>query len=238
VRGFAKCFYRLRISDKHLFFCYGPSSSWTSFSALTSTASTSVVQYLSCQLDLFASLCRDRNYDVITFLTANFLSSADTFMLMQDDKLPHLLRGKLVKYFLHSAVNVGDNVNVLSQTPLSFAWTRLSKEPYGDAIKDKSLALCGGRLAWFEALCAWILSEVRQAFSLDLSSTEYNSFLVEVLTLCHQLTLFGYYAAPDDISNLVPALVHLLDGLDDVPTRAHGVNQSSEFLGIWRANDR
>lgn len=241
TRTFAKCFFRLRYEKQELFVKYVTASEWLSVTRMHAEPDATmegILDYFQCQLDLFSSLCRDRNYDVIQFFSGNFISAADTFALMQDVRIPDALRGKLVKYYLHSAVNVGDNVDVLSQTPLSFAWVRCKKEPFADAITDRTLALCNARMLAFPELCAWILREVTLASSLDLSAVDRNGFLLELMTLCHQLVLFGYYAAPADISNLMPALVCLLDGLDDVLSRARGSYSNNDYHKLWLESDR
>mmetsp|Transcript_19552 Transcript_19552/g.58269 ORF Transcript_19552/g.58269 Transcript_19552/m.58269 type:complete len:2305 (+) Transcript_19552:63-6977(+) len=190
------------------------------------TTSSPEYLFLQGQLDLFGVLCNGRNAKNIVLITEDkgYLTWRECFNSVQDRGLPWSLRSKYVELMTYLFVDVGDNIDVLSEIQLSFGWNELlatGGEPYHDAADDPTTSLSGAKLPFFEPLSQWIQGVLR---SLDgkmiAQDLPLNLFLVEVLKLLGDLIRFGYYVHKTHIAELMEPLLSMLDGSNDLPERA------------------
>lgn len=98
-------------------------------SAMDEDDRTSAPEYLFLQgqLDLFGTLCKGRNRHNIDLITQKlrYLTWDECFICSRDPQLPKSLRAKYVELIVNLFVDVGDNVDILSEVQLSYSWDEL-----------------------------------------------------------------------------------------------------------------
>lgn len=148
-------------------------------------------------------------------------------MCAQDDHLPKSLRAKYVALMSNLFVDVGDNVDILENVELTYAWDKLTATPNRAAMQERTVALSGAKMDYFPELSKWLIGFLDKYPSMVASDRPTNMLLAEVLNLCTFLVKFGYFIAPDDIKNLMRPLGGLVNGLNDLPQDGKKVlNQS------------
>ena len=135
------------------------------------------------------------------------------------NKLPQSLRSIYVDIMVSMFVDVGQNRDVLSEVDLSFDWDKLTVAADDAAADDQTMALSGARFEHFPELKRWIfqvLDGTKAMIHTDtLDGQPKNRMLRSVLNLLHYLIVFGYYADPKDIVELMNPLKGVINGTND-----------------------
>jgi inositol 1,4,5-triphosphate receptor type 1 len=177
-------------------------------------------RFLERQLRLFGELCLQRCEDAIDIITKekNYLTWEVSFFAAQDSQLPYPLRAMFVDLMTNLFIDVDPNVDIFAEVKLAYAWDKLASNPWASAAADKTQSITGSRMPFFEQLSEWIFEFVGLHTTLGADEPDQNRLIAAVLTLLRNLVLFGYYASPDDIIQLMQPLIELLSGRTDVPT--------------------
>ncbi|EGD74759.1 inositol 1,4,5-trisphosphate receptor type 3 [Salpingoeca rosetta] len=216
-------------------------------SAMDEKDDTSTPEYLFLdrQLELFGKLCLGRNDSSIDIIAnqKKYLTWRECYLCVTSDRLPKSLRAKYVALMIHLFIDVGDNRDVLDSTTLSYSWDDLKPDPYKDAAEDRTTAITGARFLEFAKIHNWMHGYLAKQTDIVATDKANNKLLSEVLNLLHHLVVFGYYAAPEDIVELMKPLSSVADGRND--RYAHpskpGVTDSerrAQVLKEWRSNGR
>lgn len=192
-------------------------------------------------------MCRAHCWQILTrcqLITEEleYLTWRECFSCAQNKALPKSLRATYTSLMVNLFIDVGDNIDVLDETQLAYAWEKLKPHPYIDAQKDRTQSLSGARLSFFPQLSTWIQSVLNEQTSMVAMDRPANLLLARVLDLLYHLVVFGYYIDPEDIELLMNPLRNLADGRNDRFSKEKLVSfteeHKEEFLSHWRGATR
>ena len=167
------------------------------------------------------------------------------------NRLPQSLRSIYVDIIVSMFVDVGENRDVLSEVDLSFNWDTLSTAANDAAANDQTMALSGAKFQHFPELKKWIYSVLNNTEAMvHVDSQEgqpKNKLLCSVLSLLHTLIVFGYYADPTDIMEMMVPLKGVINGTNDFRdtkqrqqqnARGEGGQQTGSGYAKWLGSAR
>lgn len=178
-------------------------------------------QYFCAQISLYGNLSLERNERAIKVITEdlNHMSWATSFHCLKDSHLPQSLRRRICDSISSLFVDVGANVNILAEVKLCWAWDEVSNlTESGQALQFPSCtSITGAKLPFFNELFDWIIEFIQEENAkVYASKRETNNLLASILKLIDHLVTFGYVFSPPVVSRIVPILVELLNGVDDL----------------------
>jgi hypothetical protein len=134
-------------------------------------------------------------------------------------RLPQSLRAMYVALIRRLFVDVGTNRDVLTDLELTFDWNSVTTTYFSEAGVNQRVALSGATFDQFPVLKRWVKSVLDGTTSMvhedQFQGKPRNLFLAAVLKLLHSLIVFGYYADPADVTDLMGPLKGVLDGRND-----------------------
>ncbi|KAL5022859.1 hypothetical protein ScPMuIL_002014, partial [Solemya velum] len=172
--------------------------------------------YLLHQLDLYKGLCHGRNDYAINIITKElrYLTWEETFLSLRSDILPDAIRAKYCDLTTSLFVDVGNNYSVLDHPNICFVYDYVGSK---DEEKSQGDFVVKELVAIFPVLRDWIAEFLQDNKCMVASDIGHNMLIEQVLRLLYHLVKFGYYLDSEDVQQLLPALLSLLDGRHDFP---------------------
>ncbi|KAK7504550.1 hypothetical protein BaRGS_00004036, partial [Batillaria attramentaria] len=160
--------------------------------------------FLLHQLDLYKALCFGRNDYAINIITKElrYLTWEETFLSLRSDILPDAIRAKYCDLTTSLFVDVGNNYSVLDHPNICFVYDYV-----GSKDEEKSQA----------DFVNWIAEFLQTNNNMVASDIGHNMLIEQVLRLLYHLVKFGYYQDWEDVQQLLPPMLSLLDGRKDFP---------------------
>ncbi|XP_060552412.1 inositol 1,4,5-trisphosphate receptor type 2-like [Ruditapes philippinarum] len=183
--------------------------------------------FLLHQLDLFIALCKGRNDFAINIITkeSRFLTWEETFLALRSSILPDAIRAKYCDITTNLFVDIGNNYSVLAYPNICFVYdyvgSKDEEKSAGDFIMKELVAI-------FPVLRDWIAEFLSENLCMYASEIGHNMLIEQVLRLLYFLVKFGYYMDSEDVDNLLPPLLNLLDGRHDYPFPAKDKGYSKD----------
>ncbi|XP_055891550.1 inositol 1,4,5-trisphosphate receptor type 1-like isoform X4 [Biomphalaria glabrata] len=172
--------------------------------------------FLLHQLDLYKALCHGRNDFAINIITKElrFLTWEETFLSLRSDILPDAIRAKYCDLTTSLFVDVGNNYSVLDHPNICFVYDYVGSK---DEEKSQGDFVVKELVAIFPVLRDWIAEFLQQNNYMVSSDIGHNMLVEQVLRLLYHLVKFGYYMDHEDVGQLLPPMLSLLDGRHDFP---------------------
>lgn len=172
--------------------------------------------FLIHQLDLYKALCFGRNDYAINIITKElrYLTWEETFLSLRSDILPDAIRAKYCDLTTSLFVDVGNNYSVLDHPNICFIYDYVGSK---DEEKSQGDFVVKELVAIFPVLRDWIAEFLQGNKCMYASDIGLNMLIEQVLRLLYHLVKFGYYLDKDDVLQLLPPLLKLLDGRGDYP---------------------
>ncbi|XP_071092410.1 inositol 1,4,5-trisphosphate-gated calcium channel ITPR3-like isoform X4 [Haliotis cracherodii] len=172
--------------------------------------------FLIHQLDLYKALCYGRNDFAINIITKElrYLTWEETFLSIGSDILPDAIRAKYCDLTTSLFVDVGNNYSVLDHPNICFVYDYVGSK---DEEKSQGDFVVKELVAIFPVLRDWIAEFLSQNTCMIASDIGHNMLVEQVLRLLYHLVKFGYYLDLEDVLQLLPPLLNLLDGRHDFP---------------------
>ncbi|BFZ19741.1 hypothetical protein BsWGS_22780 [Bradybaena similaris] len=111
-------------------------------------------------------------------------------------------------------VDVGNNYSVLDHPNICFVYDYVGSK---DEEKSQGDFVVKELVAIFPVLRDWIAEFLQQNNFMVASEIGHNMLIEQVLRLLYHLVKFGYYMDHEDVSQLLPPMLSLLDGRHDFP---------------------
>ncbi|XP_041375499.1 inositol 1,4,5-trisphosphate receptor type 3-like [Gigantopelta aegis] len=173
-------------------------------------------EFLIHQLDLYKALCSGRNDFSINIITKElrYLTWEETFLSLRSDILPDAIRAKYCDLTTSLFVDVGNNYSVLDHPNICFVYDYVGSK---DEEKSQGDFVVKELVAIFPVLRDWIAEFLSENKCMIASDIGHNMLIEQVLRLLYHLVKFGYYLDAEDVLQLLPPLLTLLDGRHDYP---------------------
>ncbi|CAG2222632.1 unnamed protein product [Mytilus edulis] len=168
------------------------------------------------QLDLYKALCFGRNDYTINMLTKElrYLTWEETFLSLRSTILPDAIRAKYCDLTTCMFVDTGNNYSVLDHPNICFIYEYVGSK---DEEKSQGDFVVKELVAIFPVLRDWIADFLDQNKCMFACDIGHNMLIEQVVRLLYHLVKFGYYLDAEDVKNLLPPLLNLLDGRHDFP---------------------
>ncbi|VDI71716.1 Hypothetical predicted protein [Mytilus galloprovincialis] len=168
------------------------------------------------QLDLYKALCFGRNDYTINMLTKElrYLTWEETFLSLRSTILPDAIRAKYCDLTTCMFVDTGNNYSVLDHPNICFIYEYVGSK---DEEKSQGDFVVKELVAIFPVLRDWIADFLDQNKCMFACNIGHNMLIEQVVRLLYHLVKFGYYLDAEDVKNLLPPLLNLLDGRHDFP---------------------
>ncbi|XP_076470932.1 inositol 1,4,5-trisphosphate-gated calcium channel ITPR2-like isoform X2 [Babylonia areolata] len=172
--------------------------------------------FLLHQLDLYKALCFGRNDYSINIITKElrYLTWEETFLSLRSDILPDAIRAKYCDLTTSLFVDVGNNYSVLDHPNICFVYDYVGSK---DEEKSQADFVVKELVAIFPVLRDWITEFLSENNNMVASEIGHNMLIEQVLRLLYHLVKFGYYQDWEDVQQLLPPMLSLLDGRKDFP---------------------
>ncbi|GFN95264.1 inositol 1,4,5-trisphosphate receptor type 1 [Plakobranchus ocellatus] len=172
--------------------------------------------FLIHQLDLYKALCYGRNDFAINVITKElrYLTWEETFLSLRSDILPDAIRAKYCDLTTSLFVDVGNNYSVLDHPNICFIYDYVGSK---DEEKSQGDFVVKELVAIFPVLRDWIAEFLQENNCMVASEIGHNMLIEQVLRLLYHLVKFGYYMDHEDVMQLLPPMLSLLDGRKDFP---------------------
>ncbi|ESO91009.1 hypothetical protein LOTGIDRAFT_163525 [Lottia gigantea] len=173
-------------------------------------------EFLIHQLDLYKALSYGRNDYASNIITKElrYLTWEETFLSLRSDILPDAIRAKYCDLTTSLFVDVGNNYSVLDHPNICFVYDYVGSK---DEEKSQGDFVIKELVAIFPVLRDWIAEFLRDNSFMIACNIGHNMLIEQVLRLLYHLVKFGYYLDAEDVRNLLPPLLNLLDGRHDYP---------------------
>ncbi|XP_021341779.1 inositol 1,4,5-trisphosphate receptor type 2-like [Mizuhopecten yessoensis] len=180
--------------------------------------------FLIHQLDLYKALCHGRNDYSINMITKElrYLTWEETFLSLRSDILPDAIRAKYCDLCTSLFVDVGNNYSVLDHPNICFVYeyvgSKDEEKSQGDFLFANLIKQVVKELvAIFPVLRDWIAEFLQENKCMFADDIGHNMLIEQVLRLLYHLVKFGYYLDAEDVEQLLPPMLNLLDGRHDFP---------------------
>ncbi|XP_078335085.1 inositol 1,4,5-trisphosphate-gated calcium channel ITPR2-like [Crassostrea virginica] len=172
--------------------------------------------FLIHQLNLYKALCYGRNDYSINMITKElrYLTWEEAFLSLRSDILPEAIRAKYCDLTTSLFVDVGNNYSVLDHPNICFVYEYVGSK---DEEKSQGDFVVKELVAIFPVLRDWIAEFLLDNKFMIASEVGHNMLIEQVVRLLYHLVKFGYYLDSEDVENLLPPLLQLLDGRKDYP---------------------
>ncbi|KAL4233980.1 hypothetical protein ACF0H5_005635 [Mactra antiquata] len=157
-----------------------------------------------------------RNDFAINIITKElrYLTWEETFLALRSDILPDAIRAKYCDITTSLFVDIGNNYSVLAHPNICFVYDYVGSK---DEEKSQGDFIVKELVAIFPVLRDWIAEFLSENKCMFASEVGHNMLIEQVVRLLYYLVMFGYYMDAEDVQNLLPPLLNLLDGRHDYP---------------------
>jgi inositol 1,4,5-triphosphate receptor type 1 len=168
-----------------------------------------IFNYFKALINLNAEMCLQRNYRGINSLEAVY-PLEQVYACTVNENVHLLLRASFAKFLLHLHIDKDPLENV-TVPYLARVWPEIVA---GSTTLPRSKAPINGKLLMLKPFAAKFFGDlggVQKAFE-----TDFNTYIVELLSLVDTMVRLGFYTDEDDLIRVVDPLISLLDGSLDI----------------------